>query len=96
MIEQYLIKVIKNNLVENICLESSEDKAHWYFSCYLKNGEGSHEVWLEANSPFTVMEKAIQFISRYLRGCHVGDRKRSKWEAIKKLESEEIKIEDIL
>lgn len=96
MLEQYLIKIIKNMKVENICLESSEDKGHWFFSCQIHSSRKPHEVWVEDDSPFKVLEKAIQHISRYLRGCKVGAEKSSKWDAIKKLEEEEIRIEDIL
>jgi len=81
MIEQLLIELIKMN-VENICLESSEDKTRWFFSCYIGHAydQGSQEVWIEADNPYTVLEKAIMFISRYNRGLKVGDRKRSKWD----------------
>jgi len=82
--------------VENICLESTEDKAHWFFSCQICSDRKSHEVWIEDDSPFIVLEKAIQYISRYLRGCRVGAEKKSKWDAIKKLEEEEIRIEDAI
>lgn len=68
--------------VENICLESSEDKSKWFFSCFLGKAyaKNSQEVWIEDKSPFTVLEKAITFISRFNRDCKVGDRKTSKWD----------------
>ena len=82
MIEQYLIHVIKNMQIENICLESNEDKSKWYFSCFIGKayGKKSQEVWVEGNNPFTVLEEAINFISKYNRGLHVGDHKASKWD----------------
>ena len=82
MIEQYLIHIIKDINIENICLESSEDKSKWFFSCYIGKAfaKKSQEVWIEGNNPFTVLEEAITFISRYNRNCKVGDRKTSKWD----------------
>lgn len=97
MIEQYLIQIIKNMKVENICLESSEDKTKWYFTCYIGKAYGrqSQEVWIEGKSPFEVLEKALVFIDRYRRGCHMGSRKKSKWTAIKELQEQEITASDM-
>ena len=85
MIEEYLIHIIKHMNIENICLESNEDKTKWYFSCFIGKAydRKSQEVWMEGNSPFGVLEEAITFISRYNRGCHVGKNKHSKWESMR-------------
>jgi len=85
MIEEYLIQIIKDSDIQNICLESSEDKGKWYFTCFIgpAYGRRSQEVWIEANNPYTVLEKALIFIERYARGCHVGNNKTSKWDKIK-------------
>jgi hypothetical protein len=87
MIEQYLIYLIKDKKLENLCLESSENKQKWYFSCYIGKAykPTSQEVWVEGDSPFKVLEEALKFISRYERGLKVGDRKTSKWDDTSKL-----------
>ena len=85
MIEQYLIHLIKDQKVENICLESDEKKGKWYFSCYIGKayGRDSQQVWVEGESPFKVLEEALVFIDRYERGLRVGDKKSSKWDSLK-------------
>ena len=90
MIEQYLIHLIKNPKLENVCLESDEKKIHWYFSCYIGKAysKRSQEVWVEGDSPFKVLEEALVFIDRYERGMKVGDKKTSKWETLKTNNSE--------
>jgi len=85
LLEQYFIHLIKNPKLENLCLESDNKKNKWIFSCYIGKAydKKSQEVWVEGDSPFQVLEEAIVFISRYMRGCHVGNNKKSKWEKIK-------------
>ena len=85
MIEQYLIHLIKDQRIENICLESDEKKGKWYFSCFIGRAysKESQEVWVEDDSPFKVLEKALVFIDRYERNLKVGNKKVSKWEKIK-------------
>lgn len=82
MIEQYLIHLIKDEKIENICLESDEKKGKWYFSCYIGQAfhKDSQEVWIEGTSPFGVLEEALVFIDRYERRLKVGNRKSSKWD----------------
>ena len=75
MLEQYFIHLIKNPKLENLCLESDNKKNKWIFSCYI--GKAYDKKSQE------VLEEAIVFISRYMRGCHVGNNKKSKWEKIK-------------
>lgn len=79
MLEEYLIEIIKDMKVENICLESNEDKTHWYFSCYIGTAydNRSHEVWIEGTNPFKVLEEALTYLDRYRRGCMVGSRKHA-------------------
>ena len=98
MLEEYLINIIADPTIENVCIESSEDKTKWYFTCYIGRAYSycAQEVWIEGNNPFEVLEKALLFIDRFKRGCHVGDRKKSKWEAIKKLSESEVSISDII
>lgn len=83
MIEQYLIHLIKDKRIENVCLESDERKCKWYFSCYIGKAyaKDSQEVWIEGKSPFKVLEEALIFIDRYERNLKVGDKKRSKWDS---------------
>ena len=92
MIEQYLIHLIKDNRIENICLESDEKKDRWYFSCFIgmAYAKDSQEVWVEDDSPFKVLEKALVFIDRYERNLKVGNKKVSKWEKIKQPNSDEL------
>lgn len=82
MVEQYLIHLIKDQKIENICLESDEKKCKWYFSCYIGRAyaKDSQEVWVESDSPFKVLEEALVFIDRYERNLKVGDKKSSKWD----------------
>lgn len=82
MIEQYLIHLIKDQRLENLCLESDERKRKWYFSCYIGKAyaKTSQEVWVEGDSPFKVLEEALVFIDRYERNLKVGDKKTSKWD----------------
>ena len=82
MVEQYLIHLIKDQKIENICLESDEKKCKWYFSCYIGRAyaKDSQEVWVEGDSPFKVLEEALVFIDRYERNLKVGDKKSSKWD----------------
>ncbi len=82
MIEQYFIHLIKDERLENVCLESDEKKCKWWFSCYIGKAyaKGSQEVWIEGDSPFQVLEEALVFIDRYERGLKVGDKKTSKWD----------------
>ena len=82
MIEQYLIHLIKDQKLENICLESDERKIKWFFSCFIGRAyaKGSQEVWVEGGSPFEVLEKALVFIDRFERDLKVGDKKTSKWD----------------
>ena len=97
MLEEYLIDIIRDGNIENICIESSEDKTKWYFTCYIGQAysEKSQEVWIEGTNPFEVLEKALLFIDRFKRGCHVGGRKSSKWDGKNELDKE-IVMDDIL